>query len=64
MKTLIFLNFLSELFQLVFELGVFTRRHIVPALVYVYVVLDYYVKPSLSIPYYFIQIRSQRLSYS
>ena len=36
------LDILSELIQLVFELGVFCRRYIVPALVFLYVGIEHY----------------------
>ena len=38
---LYFLDYLSELIQLVFELGVFTRKYAVPAAVYVYVAAEF-----------------------
>ena len=62
MKFLLFLDILSELIQLVFELGVFTRKHIVPAVVYAYVVAEHYVFPAVKIPYYYLQVRKERLS--
>ena len=43
MQTLMILNWLSELIQLVFEMGEFTRKYVVPAVVYAYVFVEYYV---------------------
>ena len=41
MTFLYFLDILSELIQLVFELGVFTRQRIVPVLVLLYVGVEH-----------------------
>ena len=62
MKILLFLDILSELIQLVFEIGVFTRKHIVPAIVYMVVWFQHYIYPALLIPMYYIQVRKERLS--
>ena len=56
------LDFVAELIHLVFDIGVFTRKRIVPALVYLYVVIEHYVVPAFMIPYYYIKVRQQRLS--
>ena len=62
MPFLHFLNILSELIQFVFYLGTLTRRYAVPAVVYLYVVVDHYIRPALTIPYYYMQVRQQRLA--
>ena len=62
MSLLYFLDILSELIQLVFQLGVFTRKHIVPSVVYLYVAAEHYVFPAFMIPYYYVQVRQQRLA--
>ena len=62
MKFLLFLDILSELIYLVFEVGVFFRKHIIPAVVYAYVVIEHYVFPAVRIPYYYLQVRKERLS--
>ena len=62
MKFLLFLDILSELIQLVFEIGVFTRKRIVPAVVYAVVWFEYYILPAVKIPYYYLQVRKERLS--
>ena len=41
MKFLYFLDILSELIQLVFELGLLTRKYLVPFLVLVYVGIEH-----------------------
>ena len=41
MYLLHFLDILSELIQLVFELGVYTRRYILPTVVFVYVAAEF-----------------------
>ena len=62
MKFLLFLDILSELIYLVFEVGVFCRKRVVPAVVYAYVVIEHYVAPAMMIPYYYLQVRKERLS--
>ena len=64
MKFLYFLDILSELIQLVFEFGLFTRKHIVPAVVYLYVAAEHFVFPAFMIPYYFVKVRQERLAFS
>ena len=62
MKLLALLDILSELILLVFQLGVFTRKYIVPAVVYLYVAAEYYVIPALSIPGNYLLVRQLRLA--
>ena len=64
MKFLYFLDIISELIQLVFEFGLFTRKHIVPAVVYLYVAAEHFVFPAFMIPYYFVKVRQERLAFS
>jgi len=64
MTLLYILDILSELIQLVFDFGVFTRKHIVPAVVYLYVAAEHYVFPAFMIPYYYVKVRQQRLALS
>ena len=47
MTILFVLDWLSELIQLVFELGEYTRKYILPAIVYAYVFVDYYITPTV-----------------
>ena len=61
MKLLQTLDLFAELIHLFYQLGLLTRQYLVPSVVYVYCILDYYVKPALSIPYYYLQVRQQRL---
>ena len=62
MKLLQALDILAELILLTYQIGLLTRQYVVPVVVYFYCLLDYYIKPSLSIPYYYYQVRQQRLS--
>ena len=62
MKLLQALDLFAELIHLVYQIGLLTRQYVVPAVVYVYVVIDYYIKPAMSIPYYYEQVRNRRLS--
>ena len=62
MKVLLFLDILAELIQLVFELGAYTRKYAVPAVVYAYVVVEKYIAPAALIPMYYLQVRRERLS--
>ena len=61
MKLLQTLDLFAELIHLFYQLGLLTRQYLVPSVVYVYCILDYYIKPALSIPYYYLQVRQQRL---
>ena len=56
------LAFLADLLELTYDLGRFTRTHVLPALVYGYVVLEHYVAPAFSIPYYYVKVRQHRLA--
>ena len=64
MRILLFLDILSEIFQLVFELGLFTRKHVVPALVFAYVAAERYVYPAFLIPGNYLMVRRMRLAAS
>ena len=61
MKLLQTLNLFAELIHLFYQLGLLTRQYLVPSVVYVYCILDYYVKPAILIPYYYQQVRQERL---
>ena len=56
------LDIFAELIHLVFQLGLLTRKYVVPAIVYAYVVIEYYVVPAFFIPYYYVKVRQQRLA--
>ena len=62
MAFLYFLNILSELIQLVFDLGVFTRKYLLPVVVYLWVATQYYIIPAFSIPHYYFKVRAMRLA--
>ena len=62
MKLLQALDLFAELVLLIYQCGLLSRKYLVPAIVYLYCILDYYIKPSLSIPYYYVKVRQQRLS--
>ena len=62
MKLLQSLDIFAELIHLIYQLGLLTRQYLVPAVVYVYVVFDYYITPAFTIPYYYEQVRQERLS--
>ena len=64
MRILLFLDILSEIFQLVFELGLFTRKHVIPAAVYLYVAAERYVYPAFLIPGIYLMVRRMRLAAS
>ena len=61
MTILFILDILSEIIYLVFQLGVFCRRYIVPAGVYLYVGIERYIIPALSIPQNYMMVRRMRL---
>lgn len=61
MKLLQTLNLFAELIHLFYQLGILTRQYILPSIVYVYCWADFYIKPALSIPYYYLKVRQQRL---
>ena len=56
------LAFMADLVELTYDLGSVTRTHILPALVYTYVLVEHYVVPALSVPYYYTKVREHRLS--
>ena len=62
MKLLQALDLFAELIHLVYQIGLLTRQYLVPVAVYVYVAIDYYIKPAITIPYYYEQVRNRRLS--
>jgi len=51
MPFLTFLDFLAELIQLTFEMGVATRKNVLPALVWVYCIITVYVIPGVRYQY-------------
>jgi len=61
MYLLAFLDIVAELIHLVFDIGVYCRRYIVPAVVYLYVAAEYYIVPAFSIPQNYLHVRRQRL---
>ena len=61
MKLLQALDLFAELIHLVYQLGLLTRQYVVPVVVYVYVAIDYYIKPAFTIPYYYEQVKNRRL---
>ena len=61
MFLLFILDFLAEVFHLIFQLGILTRQYIVPAAVYLYVAAEYYIIPAFSIPQNYLHVRRQRL---
>lgn len=56
------LAFMADLLELTYDLGRFTRTHVLPALVYTYVLVEHYVVPALRIPYYYVKVRQHRLA--
>ena len=62
MTLLYILDIFAELIHLVFDLGVFARKHIIPAVVYLYVAAEHYIFPAFMIPYYYVKVRQQRLA--
>ena len=55
------LDIFAELIFIVFQLGVLTRKYLVPAVVYLYVAAEQYLVPTIRIPAYYIQVRKQRI---
>ena len=47
MKVLFVLDYIAELIQFVFELGVYTRKYVVPAIVFAFVFVEYYIVPTI-----------------
>ena len=62
MTLLYILDIFAELFHLVFQVGLLTRKYVVPAVVYLYVAAEHYVFPAFMIPYYYVKVRQQRLA--
>ena len=56
------LDIFAELIHLVFQVGLLTRKYVVPAVVYAYVVIEHYIAPAFLIPYYYVKVRQQRLA--
>ena len=61
MYLLMILDFLAEVFHLIFQLGLLTRKYCVPAAVYLYVAAEHYIIPAFSIPQNYLHVRRQRL---
>ena len=57
-----FLDLFSEVIHLVFQVGALSRKYLVPVVVYVYCLIRQYIVPAMSIPYYYWQVRQQRLA--
>ena len=64
MALLHILNIFAELIHLVFQIGILTRKYLVPAGVYLYVGVERYIVPAFMIPYYYMKVRNHRLSLS
>ena len=62
MALLYILDIFAELIHLVFQLGVLTRKYIVPAVVFAIVAVQHYVIPALSIPQNYLLVRRMRLA--
>ena len=58
------LDIFAELLHLVFQLGILTRKYIVPAAVYLYVAAERYIYPALLIPGNYMMVRRMRLATS
>ena len=56
------LGLVSDLIEVTYELGCATRKYVLPAMVYCYVVLERYVVPALSIPQNYLLVRRMRLA--
>ena len=56
------LAFLADLIELAYDLGSVTRTHVLPALVYGYVVMERYVAPAFTIPANYMMVRRMRLA--
>ena len=56
------LGLVSDLMEVTYELGCATRKYVLPAMVYCYVVLERYVVPALSIPQNYLLVRRMRLA--
>ena len=62
MTILFVLDFLAEVFHLVFQLGLLTRKYVVPAFVFAYVAAERYVYPAFLIPGNYLMVRRMRLA--
>ncbi len=62
MALLFILDFLAEVFHLVFQLGILTRKYLVPAVVFAIVAIQHYIIPALSIPQNYLMVRRMRLA--
>ena len=56
------LGLVSDLMEVTYELGCATRKYVLPAMVYCYVVLERYVAPALTIPQNYLMVRRMRLA--
>ena len=56
------LNVFAELTELTYDLGRVTRQHVLPAIVYTYVVTERYVAPAFAIPGNYLMVRRMRLA--
>lgn len=56
------LDLFSEVTHMVFQVGLLTRKYLVPVVVYGYCITVHYIIPTLTIPYYYFKVREQRLS--
>ena len=59
---LAFLDTLAEVIEVCYELGAATRKYVLPAMVWCYVVVEHYVVPALSIPQNYLLVRRMRLA--
>ena len=64
MTILFILDFLAEVFHLVFQIGILTRKYLVPAGVYLYVGFEQYIYPLFLIPGNYLMVRRMRLAAS
>jgi len=62
MKLLQALDIFAELIHLIYQLGLLSRKYLVPVCVYAYCIVTHYIVPALTIPYYYVKVRQQRLS--
>ena len=62
MKLLQALDLFAELVLLIYQIGLLTRQYVVPVVVYAYCIITHYIIPAFRIPYYYVQVRQQRLA--
>ena len=62
MTILFILDFLAEVFHLVFQIGILTRKYLVPAGVYLYVGIEQFIYPLFLIPGNYMMVRRMRLA--